>query len=216
MEIQEIAENVDKEKLKRWLKTAGMPFLREPAFFEGMGFSRCFVRQFLRKHQSVLKPGGIVQRNIKGVKDTDFLDGLAEEMRIDTSKVAIRSSSCIRTIKIAQTCLQVLNEAGCKNDGNEYRTDGYAQEKASISQVPILALNEVSTCNFKDSEVNNMSNGQVPNSDNYKLENKLRRIAMFPMIMIIVVASIVAGILAIVILWKFFVFGLETYGLKFW
>jgi hypothetical protein len=216
MKLQEITERVDKKELMHWLATAGMPLLREPSFFEKMGFDRCYVHQFLKKHKNVLKTGGEVKKNVKGISDTDFLIGLAEKLGIDTSKITLRGSNCIRMTEIAKLCMQVIAENDCMNNDNEYRTDDYAQVKTSISQLSVPASTGLSTFNYENSEVNSMSNVQMPNGDNYKLENKLRRFAMLPIIMLIVVAGIVGGTLAILILVKFFLFGLETYGLKFW
>jgi hypothetical protein len=60
-----------------------------------------------------------------------------------------------------------------------------------------------------------MDNQQLGNKSS-KQEEKMRNFVRFPMQMLLAVASWVAAILAIVMLILFFLYGLETFGLRFW
>jgi len=58
-----------------------------------------------------------------------------------------------------------------------------------------------------------MRTGQTPDDDGNKLGQKLNAVARFPLQMVVVVMSCVAGGLAIVALAWFFVYALKTWGL---
>lgn len=117
MKQPEILERVDKKRLQKWLLIAGQPLLREPSFFEEMGFSSFFVRQYFRKHRYVLQPGGAIQQKVRGINEVDFLYGLAEAIGINTSEMTIRNDRNRRAEDIARECLRVLDEVdGDVND----------------------------------------------------------------------------------------------------
>ena len=144
---QVILENVDFKELKQWLTIVCMPFLREPAFFEAMGFSPCFVRQFLKKHRYVLLSGGAIQRKVRGVNEIDFLYGLAEVMGIAVSAINRNINSNSQAGAIGRECLHVLDELSGDINNKEMQhtsstemfsditTDRYSKNSKCYSEV---------------------------------------------------------------------------------
>ena len=110
MEQIEILKDVKQDRLKRWLFLAGPPLLRKPYYFEEMGFPSWFVRQFYKKHKSVLRHDGEVQRGVRGVSGIDFLWGLAEAIGADIADAKRTPSEWKRIRLCVGACIKTLEQ----------------------------------------------------------------------------------------------------------
>jgi hypothetical protein len=122
MDSQQILELVDKEKTRCWLQSVCGPTLVSPSFFEKMGFPAWFVRQYLKKHKTVLCVGGTVKRHVRGVSETDVLWGLADGIGADTSQTRSSSVPANMTRMCAEACLKVLDEIETAKQGPGHTT----------------------------------------------------------------------------------------------
>jgi hypothetical protein len=108
MKHLEILKEVDRKKFTRWLELVGFPLLTEPSFFESMGFPSVFVRQHLRKHKHVLRPGGQIQRSVRGVHEVEFLRGVADALGVRPFEDAWDPRDMMTTRAVARKCLEAL------------------------------------------------------------------------------------------------------------
>lgn len=109
MERREILNRVDKEDLRKWLRTLVIPWIVKPGFFIKMGFPEVFVRQYLKKHNGARKQNGEPIEGVRGVSETDFLWGLAEALGAETSKANRAQLGWDRIRLCAEACLVALD-----------------------------------------------------------------------------------------------------------
>lgn len=110
MKQSEVLDNVDMEKLRRWLSNLVLPWIVKPIFFVNMGFPEVFVRQHIRKHKTVALPNAKITRKVRGISETDFLWGLAEVVGADTTEAKRGLSGSRRIMLCAEACVKALNE----------------------------------------------------------------------------------------------------------
>jgi hypothetical protein len=118
MEQPEILNGVDKDRLRKWLRTLVIPWIVKPMYFLQMGFPDVFVRQYLKKHNGARKQNGDTVQGVRGVSETDFLWGLAEAIGADTSEASRTQLNWNRTRLCVEACLTALD-----------RIDGMEQTK---------------------------------------------------------------------------------------
>jgi hypothetical protein len=103
----DIFATVDRELLRKWLRSVLLPLLVAASFFESMGFEPWFVRRFLHKHAKVLRFDGTTGPG-RGISELEFLRGVAEALGVRRFEDAWDPRDTVTTTAVAQKCLEAL------------------------------------------------------------------------------------------------------------
>ena len=110
----DIFENVDMERLRAWFGSVLLPVLVHRQYLESKGFKTSFVQRFVKKHDRVRGPDGIIRRGIRGVNELEFLRGVADALGVRPFEDEWDPRDTATTTAVARKCLEAL--AKMEND----------------------------------------------------------------------------------------------------